>query len=141
MYATPADMMKRYPKLDLVKLTNRDDEYSNEIDETVLVTALAEASSLIDGYLAVRYTLPLSTDNLALTRNCCVIARYNLESGKATDQAEAQYKAAIRFLQDVSKGVVQLGPGTDGSDPDNSESAEIVSAGSVWGRRKSHGFI
>lgn len=141
MYATPDDMKKRYSLLTLVKLTNKDNDYANEIDNTVLCTALATASNMIDGYLAVRYTLPLSTENLMLGECCCVIARYNMEAGVATEQASLQYKSAVRWLQDVSKGVVQLGPGTDGSEPDSNDSALMESAGSVFARDHSKGFI
>ncbi|HCJ0148085.1 TPA: DUF1320 family protein [Salmonella enterica subsp. enterica serovar Infantis] len=141
MYATVGDMKARYSINDLIKLTNKDNEYAPEINEDVLNTALSTASSMIDGYLAVRYSLPLSVENLQLTQCCCVISRYSLESGKATDQAESQYKAAVKFLQDVSTGKVQLGPGTDGTEPENNDSALIESAGSVFARKKSHGFI
>ena len=141
MYATVADMEARYSIIDLIKLTDKDNSMSATINTTVLETALATASSMIDGYLAVRYSLPLSVENLQLTQCCCVIARYTLESGTATDQAESQYKAAVKFLVDVSNGKVQLGPGTDGTEPDNNDSALIESSGSVFARKSSHGFI
>jgi phage gp36-like protein len=140
-YATVADMEQRYSKVELIKLTNKNAPASREIDEAVLSTALDTASSMIDGYLAVRYSLPLSDVPIALTQAACVIARYSLESGRATDQATDQYKASIRYLTDISKGNVQLGPGTDGTTPDNNDGAIIESAGSVFARKKSHGFI
>lgn len=142
MYATQEDMLKRYSMLTLIKLTNKEDDFSaSEIDQAVLESALTTASSMIDGYLAVRYTLPLSTESLMLEQCCCVIARYNLESGVATDQATEQYKAAVKWLQDVSKGVVQLGPGTDGETPEGTDTAMVESAGSVWARSRAKGFI
>lgn len=142
MYATPDDMLERYSKLTLIKLTNKEDDFSvNDIDLTVLTAALNTASSMIDGYLAVRYTLPLTTESPMLVQCCCVITRYNLESGKATDQAVEQYKAAVKWLQDVSKGVVQIGPGTDGETPEGTDTALMESAGSVWARQNAKGFI
>ncbi|MGQ3663285.1 gp436 family protein [Citrobacter braakii] len=141
MYATPDDMLERYSRLTLSKLTNKENDFSSDIDNCVLLAALATASSMIDGYLAVRYTLPLSTESLMLVQCCCVITRYNLESGVATDQATEQYKSAVKWLQDVSRGVVQLGPGIDGEVPDSSDTALMESAGSVWARHRAKGFI
>lgn len=140
-YATVADMTARYSLNDLIKLTNKNELKLTAINETVLNTALATASSTIDGFLAVRYTLPLSSVPESLTQAACSIARYALESGKATEQALEQYKQCIKFLENISKGVVQLGPGGDGKSAENNDGALIESAGSVFARSKSHGFI
>lgn len=140
-YATADDMRARYSNNELIKLTNRNERVPQAVNESVLTTALDTASSMIDGYLAVRYSLPLSTVPVALTQAACVIARYTLESGKATEQAAEQYKTAIRYLTDISKGVVQLGLGADGTVPENNDGAVIESAGSVFSRDRSKGFI
>lgn len=140
-YATVEDMRLRYSDFELIKLTNKNDVQPTEINPAVLGVALSSASSVIDGYLAVRYTLPLSSVPESLTNYCCIIARYQLESGLATDQATEQYKQAIKFLQGVSQGTVQLGPGDDGTAVDTDDGAVIESAGSVFARGKSKGFI
>lgn len=140
-YAATADMQARYSDFELIKLTNKNDLQPTTINEQVLGVSLSSASSVIDGYLAVRYTLPLSVVPESLTNYCCIIARYQLESGLATEQATEQYKQAIKFLQGVSNGTVQLGPGDDGTAVDTDDGAIIESAGSVFARKKSHGFI
>ncbi|MGA5655259.1 gp436 family protein [Rahnella contaminans] len=140
-YANTEDMRQRYSDFELIQLTNKNDPMPEAINPVVLNVALNSASSVIDGYLAVRYSLPLSTVPESLTGCACVLARYSLESGQATDQATAQYKATIKFLEGVSAGTVQLGPGTDGTNADNNDGALIESAGSVFARNKSKGFI
>ena len=55
-YATPQDLINRYPNRDLVQLTNEDPTITT-INTTVLQQALDDASAEIDGYLGGRFTL------------------------------------------------------------------------------------
>ena len=58
-YATPQDLINRYPNRDLVQLTNEDPTITT-INTTVLQQALDDASAEIDGYLGGRFILPLT---------------------------------------------------------------------------------
>lgn len=70
--------------------------------------AVADADALVDGYLASRYSLPLSATPPNLHQVACAIARYNLLGEAATERARDDYKDAIAWLRDVGAGRVLL---------------------------------
>lgn len=70
--------------------------------------ALANADATINGYLAKRYTLPLTTVPANLAAIAGALARYTLVGDSATERARADYKDAIVWLKDVAAGVVLL---------------------------------
>ena len=51
-------------------------------DEGAVTAALDSASAEIDGYIAVRYTLPLASPPPNLTQPCVDIALYRLASSR-----------------------------------------------------------
>jgi len=106
-YATQADLETRYGATEVLQLADRNAD--DTADTGVIDAALADASHEIDGYLAVRYTLPLSETPALLTRLCCDIARYRLWSDDATDQIRQRYEDAVTLLTRLSSGSVQLG--------------------------------
>lgn len=69
---------------------------------------LRDAGSMIDGYLASRYTLPLADTPEALVANACAIARYKLLGDSVTENARTQYVDAVAWLRDVAAGRVTL---------------------------------
>ncbi|PKG72986.1 DUF1320 domain-containing protein, partial [Shewanella sp. GutCb] len=74
VYASSAQMVARFGEDELVSLTDRDGT-AGAIVARVLDVALNDATALINGYLAGRYTLPLPTPPAMLERLCCDIAR------------------------------------------------------------------
>lgn len=109
-YATQQDLVDRYGSAELMQLTDRTNRPVAAIDVAVVGGALADASALIDGYLAKVYELPLASVPPILTRMCADIARAYLW-GSAADPDGAVAKArqdAIAWLRDVSRGLVQL---------------------------------
>lgn len=106
-YATQQDLIDRYGDTELIQLT--DENRVGAIDATTVARALADADAEMNGYLAVRYTLPLASTPLVLTRFACAIARYLLHDQAATEQVEKDYKNALAFLKSVSEGKVDLG--------------------------------
>ena len=66
-YATPTDIINRYPNRDLVQLSNEDPTITT-VNTTVLQQALSDASAEIDGYLGGRFTLPLTDPPAVLNR-------------------------------------------------------------------------
>lgn len=103
--------------------------------------ALQDAGQTIDSYLGGRYQLPLSQVPAVLERIAGQLARYFLYDDAATEQVASLYKDAIKFLESVATGRVQLGLTTSGAVAQPSASAEMVSGGLVFGRDHSRGFI
>ncbi|QRK80182.1 DUF1320 domain-containing protein [Shewanella sp. LZH-2] len=142
MYATSGNMLSRFGEQDLTLLTEREDSVPGEINLALLEQALRDASAEIDGYIAGRYVLPLTTVPAVLERNCCDIARYFLYGDKAPEQVEKRYNAVVKFLTAVSKGDISLGLAETGETAGQSELViSIESAGSVFGRKSAKGFI
>ncbi|CDL79729.1 gp436 family protein [Xenorhabdus cabanillasii] len=148
-YATLSDMYARYSHDALYTLTDIkiDDFHSlspealKHAREHLIQIALADASATIDGYIDGRATLPLKTVPVVLVRIACVLARFALEEGAATEKATKDQEDAIRLLEKVAAGDVSLGLSKEAERPASGDVAIITSSGSVWGRQKSRGFI
>ncbi|HDR1418555.1 DUF1320 family protein [Pasteurella multocida] len=138
MYATQESLIKRYTAdvLLTVAMTAQ-----RTLDEAKVQEALEDASQTIDSYLAGRYSLPLKQIPAVLERHCCYIARYFLEKNRATDQARKDYEDSLRYLEKVAAGTISLGMSEQGETVESDNTAMIESAGSVWARDKSKGFI
>ncbi|MDY0643568.1 DUF1320 family protein [Pasteurella multocida] len=138
MYATQESLIKRYTAdvLLTVAMTAQ-----RTLDEAKVKEALEDASQTIDSYLAGRYSLPLKQIPAVLERHCCYIARYFLEKNRATNQARQDYEDSIRYLEKVAAGTISLGISEQGETVESDNTAMIESAGSVWARDKSKGFI
>ncbi len=137
-YATQQNLIDRFGEEELIQLTDR--ENLGEINTTVVDRALGDADSLINGYLAARYTLPLTApipDDLE--RLACDIARYQLYGDRVTDQVAQRYKDAIALLRDVSTGRAQLGLDDTSNKPVSNNSAQMTSAASVF--KRDSGFL
>lgn len=115
MYATQDDMVMRFGSTEVIALTDR--SYSGRIDDTVLSRALDSASSEIDGYLARRYPLPLTSVPKILSGYACDIARYRLCGATAWTSVDVRerFRDAQRFLEQVAAGTLTLGPVAGGS--------------------------
>ncbi len=137
MYATLQDMQSRFG-IDLLRVAAVPG--TDTLDEAVITQALADASSLIDGYLAGRYPLPLAHVPTALVPICCDIARHRLYGEQSPEQIGKRYDAALSFLKSVGKGELALGLAADGEQLESQNLAELQSDGRVFGRQ-SGGFI
>lgn len=109
-YCSVADIRTYVSTATLIQLTN--DDGKNEVNLTVTKEAIMYASTLIDGYLRARYTLPLDTRFPLLKILCIDIAVYRLYSRRMRDEMpetiENAYKNAISTLRDIQKGVISL---------------------------------
>jgi phage gp36-like protein len=101
-YATPSDLYRlalRAPAL-------------NGISSADQNQALEAASRVADSYLQARYQLPLAAWDYDLRRAVAIIAAYDLLSGRgfapegSDEHVRLRYEDAIRWLRDVSLGVV-----------------------------------
>lgn len=102
-------MIDRFGNNELVELTDR--SQLGEIDTAVLDAAIADATADIDMYLAMRYTLPLSTVPDVLTNLCCNIARYHLHDIGAPEHVKDKYDATIKLLRRIANGEIDLDVG------------------------------
>ncbi len=109
-YCSSSDIESYVSTPTLIQLTN--DEGGDIINDTVTQEAIIYASTLIDGYLRGRYTLPLDTQFPLLKILCIDISVYRLYSRRMRDEMpeviENAYKNAISTLRDIQKGVVSL---------------------------------
>lgn len=138
-YASQTDMIERFGEGELIELTDRN--HTGAIDAAVLDRALADGAAEIDGYLASRYQLPLTTTPTVLVRVCADIARYHLHDDNIPEPVEIRYKSAVDLLRQVSLGRVSLGVSDTGDSPTSNDGAEITSGGRIWDRADSKGYI
>lgn len=141
IYCSKQGMIDRFGQNELIQLTDRGDLPVGAIDDTVLNKALDDADSVINGYLASRYALPLATVPTTLERISADIGRFFLYDDQAPERIEKAYDKAIAFLKDVSKGVASFGADAAGNKPESSDLAEMQSGGRVFERGTSSGFI
>ena len=87
MYADRNDMVLRFGEREIKQL-----EASIQAENSMSVDAtLQDASEEIDGYIAVRYSLPLTETPQNLKRLVCDIARYKLWKSRASDEVRQRY--------------------------------------------------
>lgn len=105
MYATEADLEKRFGRRQLDELKQMHIEYMDDgvtakpID--AVNVALQDATEEINGYIGGRYSLPLPNVPSNLNRIACDIARYRLYFERATEHVTKLYDDAIAFLKRV----------------------------------------
>lgn len=84
----------------------------------IVTAAIEDAEGEIDGYLAKRYSVPLTPVPKVIAKFAKDIAVYNLYSRIGIDENEKEknylnrYKSAIDFLKLVTEGKVSLGVGS-----------------------------
>lgn len=86
--------------------------------------AIEDADAEIDGYLAKRYDVPMSPAPKVLIKFSKDIAVYNLMSRIGIDESDRdktflnRYNAAVKFLEGVAKGLIDIGTNETGSSQD-----------------------
>lgn len=132
MYATQQNLVDRFGTTELAQITDRANGAA--IDATVVAKALADADGEINGYLAIRYALPLNPVPTVIERMACDIARYYLYEDRVTETVKTRYDAAIKFLTNVSKGVVTLGVDASSAEPAAADSVQFEAGQKVFAR-------
>ena len=103
-----------------------------------ITEAVDEATAVIDGYLARRYTLPLASPPRILTKWARSIARYTLHADRIaderTDPVGRDYRDAIRFLELVAAGKFSLGLDDPTTGPAAAGEIQINPGHKVFGR-------
>lgn len=105
VYATQAELTDYVGLSELIAISDRD--RSGEVDVAAIESALADASSTVDSYIAP--WLPLASVPLVLRRHTMAIATYSLANNAQTDDQRRRYEDAIQWLRDVARNVISLG--------------------------------
>lgn len=109
-YCTIEDIETQTSTPTLVQLTS--DDGQEIIDRVVAQEAILYSSTLIDGYLRGRYSLPLDTHFPLLRVIAIDLSIYRLYSRRMRNEMpeviETAYKNAISTLRDIQKGVISL---------------------------------
>ena len=103
-YADTDRMVEVFGLDEMLQLTDAETDALSETDAAKIRTALEDASALIDGYVRVRYSLPLNPPPALLVRVCCDIARFYLYRDKPTDTVKEAYRQWLDILKQISTG-------------------------------------
>ena len=110
MYCTSQDIEKQITTPTLIQLTS--DNSQDAVDEIVTFEAILYSSTLIDGYLRGKYSLPLDTQFPLLRIIAIDLSIYRLYSRRLQadmpDSILEQYKEAIKTLEKIQKGTIAL---------------------------------
>jgi len=94
----------------VIQLT--DDYQSEAVDGERVDEAIANADAIIDGYCSTRYVVPFNPVPAIIAKCALDIAIYNLYARRVEVMPEVRdknYNNAIKLLQAISKGDVNLG--------------------------------
>lgn len=109
-YCTIEDIETQTSTPTLIQLTS--DDGQEAVDRVVAQEAILYSSTLIDGYLRGRYTLPLDAHFPLLRILAVDLSIHRLYSRRMRDEMpeviENNYKNAISTLKDIQKGVISL---------------------------------
>lgn len=114
-YATPQDLIDHLGEREARALSDR--AGAGVVDEAALARLLALAEDEINGHLARRYAVPLTSTSglvaaapLALKAAAIDIARYRGTGTEimATEEIRNRYKDAVRWLEGVAAGTIAL---------------------------------
>lgn len=109
-YCTLAQLTDRYSAAFLIELSiGRSDTPPTEPDEALFNRAIADADALIDGYLKVRYALPIAGDAPPLLTDLALkVAIYNAHANVVGEKIRQDYQDALKQLSQISIGNIKL---------------------------------
>lgn len=107
-YATLDQLTDRFGEALLIQLTDRETPATGAIVTAVVDRALADTDAMIDGYLASRYALPVAEVPALLADIAQAIAIYKLHVYGPDPKIAEDYKTAMRQLEQIGKGTIQL---------------------------------
>jgi phage gp36-like protein len=110
-YCSLQDLIDRFGERSLVELTDRAEASTGEVDTDVTDRAIADTDAMIDmidGYLKVRYALPIASVPPLLTDLALAIAFYKLHVHVAEEKVRTDYQDALKMLSAIALGNVLL---------------------------------
>jgi len=134
MYCTLDDIKEQIHADELIGLT--DDADAGIIDTSATDRAAADADAEIDGYCGKRYSVPLSPVPPIIRKISVDIAIYNLFSRRqgAPEDRRLRYKDAIKFLENVARGLISLGVDDPDSTPSEAHKPQISFSDRIFSR-------
>lgn len=118
-YCTLDDILEKIPRENLIQLT--DDEGIGDISQDRVNAAITEAGTVIDGFLTSRYTMPLSSVPPLINHLAVDLAIYSIYSRRfettMPENMKDRQANAMKLLNQIQHGVVQLGVETPQSAP------------------------
>lgn len=119
-YSTLDDIKKSLTENSIIQLT--DDEGTGTANQQRVDKAIADADEIINGYLRGHYDVPLSPAPGLVNKFSVEVSIFNLYSRRPETEMPAtvllRYKEALRFLEQVQKGVASLGVSEESSIPE-----------------------
>lgn len=123
MYCTLDDLKKQVPEVKLLKVAENEDN-PGEIFQDYVDAAIESATAEIDAYAASQYTVPFATPPKIITKLAVDMSIYHLFSRRGFDYSDespdkivlTRYKDAIKFLENLAKGIVSIGFAGSGSE-------------------------
>lgn len=120
MYCT-VEEIKGSVKFELVEFATSDyikqeatEEEKLEEMENIIAGAIEDASAEINGYLLKKYSINQLKKSRVINKFCKDITAYNILSRSGNDENSrennyySRYKNAIKFLESVAKGSIEL---------------------------------
>lgn len=113
-YASRADVVPGLIEETIAVQLTQDDGSDETVDYDVVDDAIAEAESIIDGYVGARYDLTSvhgdPPDLLGrLAARLAKVILYKRRPGALSDELQRAEDSAMRMLRDLSQGHVSLG--------------------------------
>ena len=107
-YATQQMLTDRVGEPMLILLTDRAAVPLGVIDVATLARAQADADAMVDGYLAGRYALPLTTVPALVADIAQAVTLWKLHTSDPEAKIKADYDDALKRLKDIAQGVIRL---------------------------------
>lgn len=127
-YCTQDDILEQLDEDIVIQLT--DDTDAGVIDADRVTRAIADADAEIDSYCGTRYSVPFAAAPAMIRKTSVDVAVYNLYARRkgAPEDRRNRYNNALKFLQNVSRGLISLGAAApaaaDDSGPQATTSAD-----------------
>ena len=127
-YCDRNDIKRVIPEADLIELTSD----GQEVDWGVVDNAILRASAIVDSYLGVRYSVPISPVPKILEDKATDIAVYLIYEKRAVGMTEVpedvrrRYEDAIQWLKEVRDGKAVLSGVSVGGEQVNDASGDAV---------------
>lgn len=107
-YAVQSQLIERYTEQLLLDLTDRANPPAGVVDAAVVERALVGADSIIDGYLAGKYRLPLAEVPPQINDLALAIAIYKLHPFVPDEKIKDDYDGALKMLREIASGAFRL---------------------------------
>lgn len=122
-YCTLANLTDHFGQQMLIDLTDRAAVPTNAVVTAVVDRALTDTDALIDGYIKVRYTLPMAETPAIITDLAQQISIYKLHVSVVSDKIKSDYVDALKRLAQISNGTIRLD--VAGAEPESASNNSI----------------